>query len=234
MPPGLTVFQLKLIAAGLMLLDHVQYYLPGYPLWFRYLGRLSAPIFFFASVEGFIHTRSVPRLVARLFAGALIMAAGSRTLSHLLPWYKDSPNIFLSLGTCLLMLWALRWGMETNRPMEGNVLAALWAGLALLTEASVYGVGMALTFYYLRENRKAMSLAYVALSLLPSLSSFFQPQAWFLWDYQWMMVFALPLFLLYNEQRGSASPAAKWFFYVFYPVHLWLLYAVGRSIWFAR
>ena len=32
MPPGLTVFQLKLIAAGLMLLDHVQHYLPGYPV----------------------------------------------------------------------------------------------------------------------------------------------------------------------------------------------------------
>ena len=50
-----------------------------------------------------------------------------------------------------------------------------------------------------------------------------------MWDYQWMMVFALPLILAYNGQRGSNSPLAKWFFYIFYPAHLWILYAIGHA-----
>lgn len=36
-------------------------------------------------------------------------------------------------------------------------------------------------------------------------------------DYQWIMIFALPIMLLYNHERGTGN---KWFFYLFYPIHL--------------
>ena len=39
-------------------------------------------------------------------------------------------------------------------------------------------------------------------------------------NYQWMMIFALPFMLAYNRRRG---PAVKWFFYVFYPLHIVVL-----------
>ncbi len=39
----------------------------------------------------------------------------------------------------------------------------------------------------------------------------------FLYNYQWMMVFAIPLFLLYNGEKGKSN---RWFFYIYYPVHL--------------
>ncbi|KAA8820613.1 hypothetical protein CSQ85_02205 [Bifidobacterium rousetti] len=44
---------------------------------------------------------------------------------------------------------------------------------------------------------------------------------------QWMMVFALPFMLLYNHQRG---PQVRWFFYVFYPVHIVVLYLIGMAM----
>ncbi|MCL2052147.1 MAG: TraX family protein [Lachnospiraceae bacterium] len=31
---------------------------------------------------------------------------------------------------------------------------------------------------------------------------------------------------LYNGERGSESALAKYFFYVFYPLHLWIIYSV--------
>ncbi len=41
-------FDLKLIAAALMVLDHVLEYFPSAPpIWFGYLGRIVAPIFFY-------------------------------------------------------------------------------------------------------------------------------------------------------------------------------------------
>lgn len=39
---------LKLIAMALMLLDHLHTFLPDMPLWFTWLGRISAPLFIFS------------------------------------------------------------------------------------------------------------------------------------------------------------------------------------------
>lgn len=43
-------------------------------------------------------------------------------------------------------------------------------------------------------------------------------------DPQWMMIFALPLILMYNGEKGRGL---KYLFYVFYPVHIIILYYVG-------
>jgi hypothetical protein len=49
-------------------------------------------------------------------------------------------------------------------------------------------------------------------------------KAFFTNHYQWMMIFALPIMLLYNGKRGKGL---KWFFYIFYPVHIVILYWIG-------
>lgn len=43
-------------------------------------------------------------------------------------------------------------------------------------------------------------------------------------NYQWMMVFAAPIMLLYNRQRGLGC---KWFFYIFYPLHIVILQLIS-------
>ena len=49
-------------------------------------------------------------------------------------------------------------------------------------------------------------------------------------NYQWMMVFAVPFMLVYNDRPGPRTRFSKWFFYVFYPAHIVVLWAVGRLI----
>ena len=46
-------------------------------------------------------------------------------------------------------------------------------------------------------------------------------------QYQWIMIFALPLILLYNHQRGRKC---KYFFYIFYPVHITLLWLLANFV----
>ncbi len=48
---------LKLTALICMLIDHIGEFIPQSPIWFRYIGRISAPLFFIA-VPGasIIHT----------------------------------------------------------------------------------------------------------------------------------------------------------------------------------
>ena len=45
---------LKVIATIAMLIDHIFYFFPGIPHVFHWIGRVSAPIFLFCCVLGFI------------------------------------------------------------------------------------------------------------------------------------------------------------------------------------
>ncbi|NLQ31460.1 hypothetical protein D3836_10415, partial [Streptococcus mutans] len=65
----LTGFQLKYIALGAMLLDHIHYffeYTGKVPLWFTQVGRIAAPLFLFAIIEGAIHHHDRTTLFLKL------------------------------------------------------------------------------------------------------------------------------------------------------------------------
>ncbi|PEG87707.1 MULTISPECIES: TraX family protein [unclassified Lactobacillus] len=42
-------------------------------------------------------------------------------------------------------------------------------------------------------------------------------------DSEWMMIAVIPFILLYNGKRGKKSLLTKFFFYIVYPAHLWIL-----------
>ncbi|MGD9474073.1 MAG: TraX family protein [Eubacteriaceae bacterium] len=46
-------------------------------------------------------------------------------------------------------------------------------------------------------------------------------------NYQWMMIVALPLMLLYNGEKGRGL---KYLFYLFYPLHITILFLIG-NVW---
>ena len=75
---GLDGTQLKTIALALMVLDHIHYFFEFtgcIPTVFSMLGRLSAPLFLFCTVEGFSHTHDRKRYVLRIWAIGTAMAA---------------------------------------------------------------------------------------------------------------------------------------------------------------
>lgn len=75
---GLSGTALKTIALVLMLLDHIHYFFQFtgvVPELFSMLGRLSAPLFLFCTVEGFAYTRDRKRYFLRIWAVGTGMAA---------------------------------------------------------------------------------------------------------------------------------------------------------------
>ena len=75
---GLTGTQLKTIALVLMVLDHIHYFFEftgAVPVLFTMLGRLSAPLFLFCTVEGFAHTHDRKRYFLRIWVIGAGMAA---------------------------------------------------------------------------------------------------------------------------------------------------------------
>ena len=45
--------------------------------------------------------------------------------------------------------------------------------------------------------------------------------------FQWLMLLAIPFFILYNGKKGNGNKA---FFYIFYPLHIWVLFIIGYFI----
>ena len=75
---GLDSTQLKTIALALMVLDHIHYFFEFtgcIPTVFSMLGRLSAPLFLFCTVEGFAHTHDRKLYFLRIWAIGTGMAA---------------------------------------------------------------------------------------------------------------------------------------------------------------
>ena len=46
--------------------------------------------------------------------------------------------------------------------------------------------------------------------------------------YEWVSFFSLPILLLYSGERGKLK--LKYFFYVFYPVHIAILFGISMLL----
>lgn len=222
-------FTLKIMAIIFMTMDHMYTILPkefNIPIWFGYFGKLAAPIFFYLAVEGFYYTSSRKKYISRVLSMGLVMVFVDIV-------FKIHNNIFLSIGFGLLMLSGIELLKNSRQDninkLKGIVLTVLFFILELTTEASLYGVGMFLIFYLFRNNKLVTYFVYSLFSLFP-LINFIGPdflEAAMLWDYQWMMIFAIIPISMYNGKLGLNNRFTKWLFYWFYPLHLIVLTVIS-------
>ncbi|MBU3103997.1 TraX family protein [Clostridium gasigenes] len=229
----LNSFTLKIIAMITMLLDHVYTYIGqsgiDVPIWFGYLGKIAAPIFFYLIVEGFSHTKSKVKYLSRLASFGVVMIGIDKIIGI-------HNNIFLSLTLSVIMLMVIDYAKKSKKSYIYILatLAVVAIGAAyMFTEASMFGLGMTLIFYFFRDKKIIMAIVYCLFSLMPVFTCIGIPDAYqqlFLSDYQWMMVFALPLILMYNGKLGLKNTITKWMFYIFYPAHLIALVLIGRLL----
>jgi len=209
---GIDAFTLKMIAAVTMLIDHVGYiFFPQYVL-LRIIGRISFPIFAFLIVEGFMHTRDVKKYIFRMIIFALITEIpfdfafyGTFNWGH--------QNV---LVTFLLALVAMYIDRQYKRKI-GVVAAFVLAFAAefIGSDYGMFGVIIVMMFYWNYE-RFYNKLIFGTASLVLLASS-----------YQIFDVMAMIPIGLYNGKKGIGF---KYFFYVFYPGHLLILYMI--HMWF--
>jgi hypothetical protein len=252
----LTGSGIKLLGVVMMVFDHLHqmFFMFGVPDWFTWIGRLVAPIFLFMCAEGFHYTRSRGRYMLLLLAGFEFMNIASRFLGSAMPNENIvlMNNIFGTLLLCTVYMWAvdaLRGGIREKKPGRA-ALAVLLMIAPIAVGASVYvmlgipgflegpysqhfiflvqmipnvaaaegGAPMillGLLFYLFRGKRPAQIAALVAIGLLSLFTG---------GGVQWMMIFAAIPILMYNGARGKGS---KYFFYVFYPAHIYIFYVIS-------
>ena len=265
---SLSGFQLKYIALITMVFDHIQYffeYTGKIPIWFTMIGRLAAPLFLFAVIEGFVHTHNRKKYFLKIYALAILMGLiqfGFYNFLHPLvrPDGFFPQNMMLSSFAILLVaLQGIAWiqekkylkGIPTllfplllpwllvpfyllgqNKPVFTLFINLLnYTVFPTHTSISDGGTWLLLTgiaMYLCHQNLKKEVLAFVSVSLVWALMAIVLGSLSIhdlMFKYiEWMEIFAAPLMLCYNGQRGNGS---KYLFYVFYPTHIYLLYALS-------
>ncbi|HEX3020766.1 MAG TPA: TraX family protein [Lachnospiraceae bacterium] len=265
---GLTSYQLKYIALFLMVLDHIHYFFEftgRIPIVFSMLGRLSAPLFLFCVVEGFIHTHNRKAYFLRIYIVTILMGL----IEYALFQYGSRPDgfvplnqIFANFTVLIVILQGLEW--LRDRKWVKGVLAVVipialpyivmylmpyfpsigyWIGIlhfsilpmhTMITDGGTYFILQGIILYLLRRNRKLQVAGFViAVILFDGIRAFLLiPDVTFVQmftqHFEWMGAFSAIFMLKYNEQRGNGS---KRLFYWFYPIHIYVLYALSYGVY---
>lgn len=259
----MTTTTLKVIALIAMVIDHIGYFIPGTPEWFRWIGRIAVPIFIFALVIGFQYTSNRKNYLIRLYMFNLGMALIDLLINYL---FRDfsigdlTANFFAPLFLTALILTFLEkkrlkvilyffvWQVVTfilcvlladgigfpdfNSSVANGYFWGSILGNILLVEGGPLPIVMGVLLYRVRNNKINILMVYTLFSLCYFIASYKWSHLVNIWNkllfsfpnYQWMMIAALPLILLYNDKRGIGG---KYFFYIFYPVHIIILYVIG-------
>ena len=246
---GISQEGLKLIACITMLIDHIGHVVV-YPMYLqsqlltglalaeqtqrlhlayvvmKSVGRLSFPIFCFLLAEGLRHTRSTKNYGLRLLIGALLSEIPFNLVESGSPvWrYRQSVMVTLLLGYCMILLMDkvenLTWKAVVMIPFA--VVAELlgtdygWSGIVLIgifvLSEQMYNrnlirfFAMVILFHYTTSTPLVFGGLSIPRQVLGALSMLF--------------------ISAYDGRKLTYSKAAQWAFYLFYPVHLLVLYGI--------
>lgn len=220
-------FWLKMIMAALMVLDHLYYDLfPHSLLWGHYLARVVAPIFAFLVAEGLWHTHDRRKYILRILGFAVAMQAGNAILYSI--YHEPIENsILMSLGLSAAVIFMLEKAREEKKTVLWILGACAPLYLVQFFEGGFMVTLMVGIFYYLRRRPLWMCSVYVVsfglIFSLPYLKLGYLPS-------QFYMIFAVIPILCYNGKRGIRNGFTKYFFYIFYPVHIWIIYLLVQLV----
>jgi small-conductance mechanosensitive channel len=193
------------------------------------IGRLTAPIMFFFICEGYHYTKNVKNYISRLFIFALI--------SHFAYCFAFGIN-FIPFSTGDIfnqtsIMWTLAWAVVALHILHGKNNLKEWQKwlliilINLITFSSDFSsiAVMAILFMYDRRgNLKSQMTSMMAwLTLYALISYLFVSKTYGLIAMTAILVY--PLLKNYNGKRGKAK-WLKWFFYLYYPLHLIIIGAL--------
>lgn len=218
---------LKLMACAFMLVDHVGVRLFPAVLGMRLIGRLAFPIFAFFIGEGCRYTKN--RLKHFLSVFVLGIICESVYIIYMGYWYG---NILLTFSVSIVLIYIMQWSRQVNKPQAYIITAAAVLAVYTLTNYVNFDYGftgiIAPMFAAWPGDRFAETagikpappkgiskLLIFAFGIM--LTTIGNP----LGMYQLFALLSVILLTLYSGRPGSRK--LKYFFYIFYPVHLLLI-----------
>ena len=215
---------IKIIAVVSMTIDHIGgAFFPQYPA-FRWIGRIAFPLFCYCLTVGMMYTGDIKKYLLRLGAFAVISQP-----FWILAFNSDdiTGNIFnLNIFFTLIVSLFGACGFKERK---------WWLFILALILLNVINFDYAMTglililIFYLCRNKPWLGAAVYTLTYLPALNgNMADPLALKIGGHAiGFEIFALLALPFIYIQTNSGLKIPKWFFYIYYPAHLFAIYLIG-------
>ena len=210
-----------------MFADHIGDAVIGKFSFFNLIGRIAFPIFAFQAVQGYIKTKNLKKHMIKLFIfGCISQLPFMLFLSTFT--LQFSLNIFFTFFLGLLALFIYDKCKNKILGFLSVILISLFGGF-IHVDYGAFGILLIFVFYFFKDKKFLMTLSVISLCFahylqniihFPTLTSHYLSCAFF-------TCLSLIFILFYNKKEG---PKAKYFFYVFYPLHLLILYFINMVL----
>jgi len=219
----LTGNQLKILALVAMTCDHVGKFLFPHVVWLQLFGRIAYPIFAYMIAEGCTYTKD-----RKSYLGLLALSAAVCQAVYLFVMHSLYQCIMVTFMLSVSLIFALDYAKAQKKTKGFFVAVGAALGVYVLTEVmpevvpgfyidySFWGVMLPVFVYCVQGKWNKLGMAAIGLILLAADSN----------RLQWYALFAVPILALYNGERGKTR--MKYLFYVYYPVHLAVVYLLGQ------
>lgn len=249
----MTSFLLKIIAIVTMACDHLGDALFVHLNILNYIGRIAFPIFAFQLTQGYMHTKNKKNYFLRLLLFALLSQI---PFALFLQTFRNNGtytlNIFftLLLGFICILVYDFIVHFHEDSKKENQLITEkesyslfnayhlkkvigvlaifgiAYLGDVIHVDYGLWGILLIFSFYLFRTDKLAMITSFITLVVLKY--GIWILQYGFQIEYVLLALFTISsVFFIgnYNEEKGKS---VKYLFYLFYPIHLLLLYFIFR------
>lgn len=246
---GLSLNVLKYIAIIAMVIDHTAHtFVPEGSNWYilmRFIGRITAPIMFYAAVEGYHHTKNVRKYLFRLAIFAAISYLPFLLFINDVEIIEDIEWLHQSvIYTIFLGVLAIHIRHQTKNSFFKWTLIILLGVLSVIGDWGETGFLIILVFDFYYGNFGYQAFGYILILLLKVgllMNLVDHIVTWVYWEEwsfnvedfkqywlsQYGMILPILLLSLYNGKKGRSGNFSKYFFYVFYPLHLLIIWIIS-------
>ena len=210
-------FDLKILAIITMTIDHIGAIIYPNIDAFRIIGRISFPIFCFLLVEGFKHTHNRFRYFIRLLLFAIITQP-----IYDYAFNNHELNILFTFSLSFLLLSSIEFikkiinkynkGIENYlyKTISYLLIYIIFLILSIILNVDYQALGVSLVLiFYLSPNILLSLLLYLIIEITLDVNN--------------IQLYSLIAFIFIYFYNGKKGKNIKYFFYLYYPLHLLLL-----------
>lgn len=221
---------LKIIACLTMLLDHIGAVfasdLGSYSLYYalRIIGRLAFPIYCFLLAEGVAHTKNPVKYGLRLVAGVLLAEIPfDLALFGGITWQYQSVMVTLLLGFVMALVME-----KLDRTKLVPVIIFGFLAELFQCDYGMWGIAMIALFAMTRDRQDRNNLQIIGMLIICYFMNSAAIQIFGIRvPIELFAVLALIPIFLYTGKKSTGSKLVQTIFYLFYPVHLLVLYIIS-------
>lgn len=236
----MNTFVLKIIAIITMLVDHIGYVFFPNELFFRLIGRIAFPIYAFLLAQGFLYTHNKNKYLKKIGIVALISEIPFNLAFFNKIFYIEYQNVLVLFFIALSSLMLYEKQKSKNKDGYYVLMISSLLTIILKPDYNLKGLLLIYMYYFLsknKENYKMNKFTTIIITTLFATIEFIEQFIFYNGNINTFFVntgfiylgviIAGLLLAAYNTKLGIKNKIINIIFYLFYPIHILVLYIIS-------